>query len=170
VLGLVFVLALAQIALGGWVSTNYAVLACSDFPTCHGGWWPEADFRAGYTLLRDLGHQADGSLLASSALTAIHLGHRLGALVLLSAVAIATWWLRRARFSPWQRRAWIGVLLLLGIQVLTGISNVVLGWPLLAALAHTAGAAALLALLAALLTRSAGPAHPATALARPQAA
>jgi cytochrome c oxidase assembly protein subunit 15 len=149
-----FLLLLAQVTLGGWVSTNYAVLACSDFPTCHGRWWPEADFTAGYAVLRDLGRQADGSLLANSALTAIHLGHRLGALVLVGAALLAGWWLRGASVTSWQRRTWLSVLALLVLQVLTGVSNVVLGWPLLAALAHTGGAAALLALLAALLTRA----------------
>ena len=153
-----FVLLLAQITLGGWVSTNYAVLACSDFPTCHGSWWPEADFAAGYTVLRDLGRHADGSLLASSALTAIHFGHRLGALILVAATAFVAWRLRGASVTPWQRRAWLGVLALLAAQVVTGVSNIVLGWPLLAALLHTGGAAALLALLAALLTRAPAPA------------
>jgi cytochrome c oxidase assembly protein subunit 15 len=152
-IGLLLML-LAQIALGGWVSTNYAVLACSDFPTCHGRWWPEADFAAGYTVLRDLGRHADGSLLASNALTAIHLGHRLGALALVIAAALVAWRLHGARVTPWQRRGWLGVLALLAAQVATGVSNVVLGWPLLAALLHTGGAAALLALLAALLTRA----------------
>jgi cytochrome c oxidase assembly protein subunit 15 len=148
------VLLLAQITLGGWVSTNYAVLACSDFPACHGGWWPETDFRAGFTVMRELGRQADGSLLALPALTAIHLAHRLGALVVLVAVVAASWRLRRADLQGWPLRALRAALALLGLQVLTGISNIVLGWPLLAALAHTAGAAALLALLAALLTRA----------------
>ncbi|MBK6852801.1 MAG: COX15/CtaA family protein [Burkholderiales bacterium] len=155
-IGLLLLL-LAQITLGGWVSTNYAVLACSDFPTCHGSWWPEADFAAGYTVLRDLGRHADGSLLASSALTAIHLGHRVGALVLVIAAALVAWRLRGAKVTPWQRRGWLGVLTLLVAQVVTGVSNVVLSWPLLAALLHTGGAAALLALLAALLTRT--PSH-----------
>ncbi len=155
-IGLLLLL-LAQITLGGWVSTNYAVLACSDFPTCHGSWWPEADFAAGYTVLRDLGRHADGSLLASSALTAIHLGHRVGALVLVIAAALVAWRLRGAKVTPWQRRGWLGVLTLLVAQVVTGVSNVVLGWPLLAALLHTGGAAALLALLAALLTRTPAP-------------
>jgi cytochrome c oxidase assembly protein subunit 15 len=145
------------------VSTNYAVLACSDFPTCHGGWWPETDFRAGFTVLRELGRHADGSLLALPALTAIHLAHRIGALVVLVAAAVAAWRLRRADLQGWASQALRAALLLLGLQVLSGISNIVLGWPLPAALAHTAGAAALLALLGALLTRapSAPPATPA---------
>ncbi|MEY4748309.1 MAG: hypothetical protein RIQ60_523 [Pseudomonadota bacterium] len=146
-------LVIAQITLGGWVSTNYAVLACSDFPTCNGRWWPEADFSAGFTVLRDLGRQADGSLLPLPALTAIHLAHRIGAVVVLLAALLAAARLRHtAQFTNWPARALRLALVLLGVQILTGISNVVLGWPLLAALAHTGGAAALLAVLAAVLT------------------
>ncbi|MFM2067351.1 MAG: hypothetical protein RLZZ584_2260 [Pseudomonadota bacterium] len=153
-LQLLLVLLLAQITLGGWVSTNYAVLACSDFPRCHhGSWWPEVDFHAGFTVLRELGRQGDGSLLGLPALTAIHLTHRLGALVVLAATGLAAWRMRRARPGAWQARALRVALVLLLLQFLTGISNIVLGWPLPAALAHTGGAAALLALLAALLTR-----------------
>ena len=51
----VAVLGVVQIALGGWVSTNYAVLACRDFPTCQGAWWPAMDFAHGFALLRELG-------------------------------------------------------------------------------------------------------------------
>ena len=65
-----------QIALGGWVSTNYAVLACRDFPTCQGAWWPAMDFDAGFTLLRELGAGKDGGYLPFAALTAIHVAHR----------------------------------------------------------------------------------------------
>ena len=75
----VAVLAVVQIALGGWVSTNYAVLACRDFPTCQGAWWPPMDFDHGFTLLRELGAGKDGGYLPFAALTAIHVTHRIGA-------------------------------------------------------------------------------------------
>lgn len=138
----------AQVALGGWVSTNYAVLACDTFPKCHDSWWPEMDFGAGFVLWRDLGMSADGSWLPMPALVAIHYAHRLGAYLVTLAVAGVCWLL-------WPRpalRAWVtalGALLLL--QVATGLSNVVLGWPLVAALLHTAGSAALLLTLVGLL-------------------
>src|SRR5690606_29841373 len=70
-------LAVLQVALGGWVSTNYAVLACQEFPTCQGSWWPAMDFRHGFTLLRDLGETKQGDYLPFAALTAIHYTHRL---------------------------------------------------------------------------------------------
>lgn len=145
VLGLVVV----QVALGGWVSTNYAVLACQDVPTCQGQWWPPMDFDAGFTLRRHLGVQADGSALPFAALTAIHVVHRLGALVVLTALALLIAALRH----PAPRYA-KGLLAIAVLQTLTGLSNVVLDWPLLAAVAHTGGAAVLVTLLAALLAHS----------------
>jgi cytochrome c oxidase assembly protein subunit 15 len=144
-------LLLLQVALGAWVSTNYAVLACTDFPTCHGQWWPDGDFGAGFTLLRPLGTSGDGGFLPFPALTAIHIAHRLGALVLLP--ALAAYAVALARHGAEGRRWALRFATLGAWQFLTGLSNVVLGWPLVAALGHTGGAAALAAVLAALLTR-----------------
>ena len=144
-----------QVALGGWVSTNYAVLACNTFPQCQGSWWPVMDFAQGFELWRELGLQADGSLLHFSALTAIHYTHRLFAYGVLAAMAVLAWQLGRAarqQREPAQQRLlqaqarWLGALALL--QFLTGLSNVVLDWPLLAAVLHTGGAAALSVVLA----------------------
>lgn len=150
VLGLCWV----QTALGGWVSTNYAVLACTDFPACQGSWWPEMDFGNGFALKRALGETTDGDWLPFAALTAIHYVHRLGAYVVLAAVALLAWRLAAAgRAQPALTRwAWIlgGVALW---QLGSGLSNVFLGWPLVAAVAHTGGAAALVAGLTVLLTR-----------------
>jgi cytochrome c oxidase assembly protein subunit 15 len=149
----VMVLAVAQMALGGWVSTNYAVLACRDFPTCQGAWWPPMDFAAGFHLRRGLGVGPDGGFLPFAALTAIHQAHRLGAAVLLAALALLAWRLARSDRSEVRRWAWpvAGVGLW---QVATGLGNVVLGWPLAAAVAHTGGAAALAVLLTVLAARA----------------
>jgi heme a synthase len=133
-----------QIALGGWVSTNYAVLACRDFPLCQGQWWPVMDFDAGFSLWRPLGLTAGGESIAFPALTAIHMTHRLVAVVValvLGALAIALWRVQASRAAG---RLLAGLLLL---QLASGTANVVLGWPLLAALAHTAGAAAMVGVL-----------------------
>ena len=143
-----------QVALGGWVSTNYAVLACGGFPQCNGQWWPDMDFGHGFTLLRELGLAADGSGLPFEALVAVHMVHRLGAVVL----TVALLWLAAALWrtgDPLQRRFGIGLTALLLAQLASGLSNVVLGWPLAAALGHSAGAAALVLLLTLLLARSA---------------
>jgi heme a synthase len=140
-----------QIALGAWVSSNYAVLACGGFPQCNGAWWPDMDFGHGFTLKRELGRAGDGDFLPFEALVAIHMAHRLFALLASAALlALAhVLWHRLA-----QRRA---ALLLLGLtllQVASGLSNVLLGWPLAAALVHSGGAAALVAVLSSLLARA----------------
>jgi heme a synthase len=154
--GLIAVAALAvlQIALGGWVSSNYAVLACSDFPTCQGAWWPDMDIARGFVLHRSLGSTGDAGFLPFAALTAIHMAHRLGALVLLPALALLGWRLHRVGGS--EARPWaIGVAALVAWQAASGLGNVLFGWPLVAAVAHTAGAAALVVALTVLLVRSA---------------
>jgi cytochrome c oxidase assembly protein subunit 15 len=140
-----------QIALGGWVSTNYAVLACTDFPRCQGSWWPAMDFAAGFEWWRPLGRTGDGEFLPFAALTAIHYTHRLvayGVLVALVALAFGL-----ARVAPQAGRFAVGIGALAALQLATGLGNVVLGWPLVAAVLHTGGAAALMTLLVALAVR-----------------
>jgi cytochrome c oxidase assembly protein subunit 15 len=148
-----------QVALGGWVSTNYAVLACSDFPTCQGRWWPPMDLASGFSLWRELGMTPAGEPIAFAALTGIHYVHRLAAYVVLAALLLCAW---RIWHGPLQRQArWLAGLAVL--QLATGLSNVVLGWPLLAAVLHTGGAAALVIVLTWALCES-RPAHAATTL------
>lgn len=149
---LVLIVCVMQVALGGWVSTNYAVLACQDFPTCQGQWWPEMDFARGFTVLRELGVDSDGQFLPFSALTAIHMVHRLGAGVVVIAMGGLIWRLLAAGDVEHRRWAW-ALVTVLAWQVASGLSNVVLGWPLVAAVAHTGGAAAMVVLLTMLLTR-----------------
>ncbi len=133
----------AQVALGGWVSTNAAVLACADFPTCQGQWWPEMNFAQGFTLMRGLGSDGQGGAIGLQALMAIHMVHRLGAVVASIAMlglARRAWRLSVLGDASGRRES--AVLLGLWLwQVASGLSNVVLGWPLAAALAHTLGAA-----------------------------
>ena len=149
----VFVLSVIQIALGGWVSTNYAVLACSDFPTCQGAWWPPMDFEQGFTVLRPLGAGKDGGMLPFAALTAIHWVHRVGALVVFAGIGLLVWRLLATGASA--HRRWAAALAAVALwQLASGVSNVVFGWPLAAAVAHTGGAAALVTLLTVLLARA----------------
>ena len=152
-----------QIALGGWVSTNYAVLACADFPSCQGSLWPRMDVAAGFELLHELGRRPDGAALPFVALTAIHYVHRLGAYIVLlgmAALALALHGGSDARAGPRRRWAWAVAALAIW-QLASGVSNVLLGWPLASALAHTAGAAAWVVLMTTLLMRAsrAAPAH-----------
>ncbi len=153
----VLALSVMQIILGGWVSTNYAVLACTDFPKCQGSWWPTMDFDHGFTVLRELGAGKDGGYLPFAALTAIHMVHRIGAAVVFTAMALLVWRLRvdgQAHSHPHTRR-WANIITAVAVwQLISGLSNVVLGWPLIAAVAHTGGAAALITLLTVMLTRA----------------
>lgn len=144
-------LLMLQIALGGWVSTNYAVLACSTFPDCNGAWWPEMDFAQGFEIWRELGKQRDGEYLGFAALVAIHYTHRLAAYLVIAALA---WLAVRLWHLPGLQRQARWLLALLLLQFLTGLSNIVLGWPLLAAVLHTGGAAALAVLLTNVIMRS----------------
>lgn len=131
---------IAQIVLGGWVSTNYAALACADFPTCQGMWMPEMKFADAFHVIRPLGVGPDGQLLTLEALRAIHWTHRVGALVTALVLGgFAVLLLRRAEGKLG------GVLLgLLGLQIALGIANVLASLPLPLAVAHNGVAALLL--------------------------
>ncbi len=144
-LWLVAAMVALQIALGGWVSTNYAVLACNTFPMCQGSWWPVMDFAQGFELWRPLGESGDGTRLEFHALTAIHYTHRLFAYALFVVVGVLVWRLHQAGRLASQRRWVLGLTLL---QLVTGLSNVILDWPVLAAVLHTGGAAAMMTVLA----------------------
>ncbi|MDP9900621.1 COX15/CtaA family protein [Variovorax ginsengisoli] len=133
-----------QIALGGWVSTNYAVLACTQFPTCQGSWWPPMNFAQGFQLWRELGLTGAGAPIDFSALTAIHYAHRLMAYAVFVALGVLAWRLRKTPALHTQAK-WLAGLALL--QLATGLGNVLLGWPLAAAVLHTGGAAALAVVL-----------------------
>ena len=133
-----------QIALGGWVSTNYAVLACSQFPLCQNSWWPDMNFHQGFQIWRRLGMTPGGTPIDFSALTAIHFTHRLFAMAVFVALGLLVWRLRRSATLRPQAR-WIAGLLLW--QFATGLGNELLGWPLVAAVSHTGGAAALVVVL-----------------------
>jgi len=159
-LAVTVLLVAAQVVLGGWVSTNYAVLACTTFPQCQGSWWPDMAFGEGFQLWRPLGLLQDGSHISFAGLTAIHYAHRLAAYVVLPLLALLVWRLVRAGALRDPAR-WLAGLALL--QFATGLSNVVLDWPLVAAVLHTGGAAALVVVLTWALAASRAVAHAAPA-------
>jgi cytochrome c oxidase assembly protein subunit 15 len=134
------VLLAAQIVLGGWVSTNYAALACMDFPTCHGSWIPEMDLRNGFSVVRGLGEMPSGEMISQTALTGIHWVHRNSAFVVFAVLGILAWRLLadRATRGPAQL-----VLILLTAQLVTGLTTILFHWPLLIAVLHNGGAAGL---------------------------
>ena len=148
-----FALLWLQVALGGWVSTNYAVLACADFPACQNSLWPAMDFQQGFTLWRELGAGHEGGNISFQALTAIHYVHRLAAYLVLAVLMMLAFSLHRVAARRRQAR-WLAGLTLL--QAATGLSNVVLGWPVLAAVMHTGGAAALVIVLTGVIFSTGG--------------
>lgn len=151
-----------QIALGGWVSSNYAALACPDFPTCQNQWWPTMNFERGFNLLQHIGPNYLGGMLDSSARVAIHVTHRVGALVVTALVgALAVRLLSAAGAPALLRRLGGAVALLLVLQLSLGIGNVLMQLPLAIAVAHNAVAALLLLALIAVCF-CLWPAHPST--------
>ena len=150
---LALVLLFMQIFLGGWTSTNYAALACTDFPTCHGAWVPDMDFSDAFHMVRELGLSKDGSALSLASLTAIQWTHRVGALVsfiYLGALGLTT-------LKYWQLKRW-SVLLLVALitQIALGISNLVLHLPLVLAVAHNFTAALLVIIVVVLNSKISG--------------
>ena len=152
-----------QLALGGWTSSNYAAIACPDFPTCQNAWWPHGDFRNAFVPWRGLNFNYEGGVLDNSARIAIHLTHRLGALLTTAALGLAALFVLRAlprESSPPRSgrhglaaarpRAWL-VLAALALQLTIGITMVLEGFPLWLATVHNAGAALLLLATLALL-------------------
>ena len=139
-----FVLLWLQIALGGWVSTNYAVLACTEFPKCQGEWLPPMAMREGFEIWRPLGQTGSGQSVGFASLTAIHIVHRSFAFIVFAWLGVVA--LRLRNHTP-LRRCMQAIAAVLLLQLVSGLSNVVLGWPLLAAVAHTGGAAVLVLLL-----------------------
>jgi len=134
----------AQIALGGWTSSNYAAIACPDVPRCQGSWWPSMDYRSAFVLWRGLGVNYEGGVLDQPARVAIHFTHRLGALLAALALAWAAVAVLRHRSDAPARRAGGAVLALLVLQLAIGVTMVLGGFPLWLATAHNAGAALLL--------------------------
>jgi len=145
-----------QIAVGAWTSSNYAAIACPDLPTCQGAWWPYADFRSGFVLWRSVGINYEGGVLANAARVAIHLTHRIGALIASLVVLVAAIAALQTGIDRSTRRAGAYVLAALALQLSIGVLMVLRGFPLGLATAHNAGAAlVLLAVLA--LNRSLHP-------------
>ena len=128
---------LLQIALGGWVTSNYAALACPDFPTCHRKLIPPMDFERGFDFTQTIGPNYLGGQLDSDARIAIQVTHRIGAVVVLLLVGLLVFYLRAQPFG-WALGS------ILGLQWALGISNVLFNLPLWVAVLHNAGGAALL--------------------------
>jgi cytochrome c oxidase assembly protein subunit 15 len=142
-----------QILLGGWTSSNYAALACTDFPTCHGVLVPPMDFASGFHWIRELGEGINGAPLTLQALTAIQWVHRIGALIVLIYLGgLALYLLKYIRL----RAISTFLVVVLLTQIALGIANLVLHLPLVLAVAHNLGAALLLVTLVILNSKITG--------------
>jgi cytochrome c oxidase assembly protein subunit 15 len=142
---------LLQVALGGWTSTNYAAVACPDLPTCQQSWWPPMDFRDAFVLWRGLDIDYTGGVLGNPARVAIHVTHRIGAVLagstLLSLGALTVIRVRSRRL----KRAGALLMTAVVLQISIGITMVHLGMPIVAATLHNAGAAFLVLCMVTLL-------------------
>lgn len=145
-LGLLYI----QIALGGWVSTNYAALACMDFPLCHGELIPPMDLAAAFTFLRPLGLLPNGEHLPLEALTAIHWIHRSMAFIVF--IYLGSLALKLKAYPALRPFAW-GLIIVLCLQVITGLSTIFFKWPIAVSVIHNGGAALLVMLTTTLIYR-----------------
>ena len=144
------VLLFIQIALGGWTSTNYAALACTDYPTCHGSLIPEMDFSNAFTIFRELGVTSLGEPLSLEALHAIQWVHRVGAIVLLGYLLYVAYILKvNQGFNMWRNV----LILVISLQFIIGIANLLLHLPIVLATLHNLGAALLVVILVGINSR-----------------
>ena len=154
-------LLVVQIALGGWVSANYAALACGggsaaldNFPRCVSQWWPQQDYVEGFTLWRGIGVDYEGGVLDGASRIAIQMAHRMTAAVVALYLLVLS--LRMFRLPG--MRGWSSALIALVLLQLTlGVLNVKLALPLVVAVMHSGGAVALLFVLVSLLARLRAP-------------
>ncbi len=151
-----------QIFLGGWTSTNYAALACTELATCQGSWWPEMNFREAFHLIRELGQTGEGGTISMQALTAIHWAHRIWALIVAVYLTWLAWWTFNSGYRLWdnegrqgERPLGLALFIMMCVQVGLGLSNIVWSLPLAVAVAHNGGAAILMALLIMISLRAA---------------
>ncbi len=138
------VIVIVQITLGGWTSSNYAALACPDFPTCQTQWWPAMDWSEGFVLWRGIGQNYEFGVLEPDARTAIHMAHRIGAMLTFLYIAALSIAVMKADVSRIIKRIAGIVMIILLIQISLGISNIIFFLPLVVATAHSAVGAMLL--------------------------
>jgi len=150
------VIVFLQIVLGGWLSANYAAMACPDFPTCQGSWWPTMDFLSGFNFSQSIGPDYLGGQMDSAARTAIHFSHRIGAIIVTACLLLLCYVLVKDVYkSEVSEKGTLSlfvwpILAVLLIQLILGMSNVIFYMPLSVAVLHNLGGACLLLILVAL--------------------
>ncbi|HEY9034196.1 MAG TPA: COX15/CtaA family protein [Pseudomonadales bacterium] len=141
-----------QIALGGWTTSNYAAVACPDLPTCQAQWWPHTDFAQGFNVFQGIGPSYLGGKMENPARVAIHLTHRIGAIITFLYVLLLAWKLFRVPVAESRRMAAI-LAVMVCLQFALGLSNILFHFPVAVAVAHNFGGAVLLLTLVTLLHR-----------------
>lgn len=139
----IFILA-GQIGLGGWTSSNYAALTCTELPICQAGWIDQLTFEHSFDLVPPEKASYEFGHLDHASRVTIHVMHRLGAIV----TALYLFWLattiyRKAQ-SPFFKNAAMSLGFILSVQVGLGISNVWFSLPLSVAVSHNVVAAMLM--------------------------
>ncbi len=137
----VLILLSVQIALGGWTSSNYAGLACTDFPTCDGHLLPPLDLEAAFHITEFSDRNYEGGLLEAETRVTIQYTHRVAALIVFSFLLIL--FVRLRKIAELRGHA-VMLLSFTLLQVSLGITTAVMMLPLPVALAHNTGAALLL--------------------------
>jgi cytochrome c oxidase assembly protein subunit 15 len=142
---LALLLVIAQIFLGGWMSSNYAALACSTLPDCNGTWWPKMNFSEGFDITQTLGPSYLGGLMHTEARTAIHVLHRYGAMILGVFLVLLSYRLM-SQDDRRLRKFGLGFLVVFFVQFCLGLANIYYLLPLDVAVAHNFGGACLFVL------------------------
>ena len=137
------VMLLMQIALGGWTSSNYAALICTELPICQGQWQDYLDFDAAFQLIQPPQASYEFGTLDYGARMTIHVTHRIGAIAVTTALIALIWQLAKQPHNQYQQQAW-QLTALLALQLGLGLSNVIFSLPIGIAVAHNLGAALLL--------------------------
>ncbi|TQV73762.1 heme A synthase [Aliikangiella marina] len=141
-----------QVALGGWVSANYAAMVCHELPICQGNWLSDGDFSTGFQLKIPYAETYEFGTLDQNARIAIHATHRIGAIVASVVMLYLVYLLISQRADSVLKNIGYILLGLLIVQVLLGVNNIVMKLPLWNAVAHNAGGALLVVVMAVLLT------------------
>ena len=137
-----------QIMLGGWVSSNYAALACPDLPTCQAQWWPEMDFASGFNVFQEVGPNYLGGQMEAASRVAIHMAHRIGAIVVAAYLIYMLFRIFKVAGNTPMKSLAVLIAHLIVIQICLGLSNVIFDLPLAVAVSHNAvGALLLLSLI-----------------------
>jgi cytochrome c oxidase assembly protein subunit 15 len=144
------ILIFIQIFLGGWTSTNYAGLACTDYPTCHGQWIPDMDFKNGFNIFRNLGQTSEGAPISLNALEAIQWTHRIGAITVVFYFGYLSYTLMKYKQLRFEAML---LLTILAVQFIIGVGNLILHLPIALAVSHNLTAALLVVVITMINTK-----------------